>query len=142
MRSTLAAVVVVAALTLGGGATASAAPTKITAGSSRFGTMLWGPHRQAIYVFELDTKNRSRCSGECAAAWPPVYTSGTPVAGRGVRGSLLGVMRRPDGRRQVTYRGRPLYYYAHEGAGEVRCHNVSLNGGDWWVIGPNGHRRP
>ena len=71
------------------------------------------------------TPNRSRCYGECAAAWPPVYTSGAPVAGSGVRQSLLGVTRHRDGRRQVTYRGRPLYYYAHEDAGEVRCHNVS-----------------
>ncbi len=134
--------VVAVAWTLGGGATASAAPTKVTAGSSKFGTMLWGPRRQAIYVFERDGKNRSRCYGDCAAAWPPVYTTGTPVAGRGVRKSLLGVTRRRDGRRQVTYRGRPLYYYAHEGGGEVRCHNVFLNGGNWWVIGSDGRRRP
>ena len=142
MRATLALVVAAAVWTLGGGATASAAGTKVTAASSKFGTMLWGPGRQAIYVFQRDGRNRSACYGACAAAWPPVYTSGTPVAGRGVRRSLLGVTRRRDGRRQVTYRGRPLYYYAHEGAGEVRCHNVFLNGGNWWVLGPDGRRRP
>ena len=142
MRLMLAVVLVVVAWTVGGGATAFAAGTKITAASSRFGTMIWGPQRQAIYVFERDGRNRSRCYGECAEAWPPVYTSGSPVAGRGVRSSLLGTMRRRDGRRQVTYRGRPLYYYAHEESGEVRCHNVFLNGGDWWVIGTDGRRRP
>ena len=63
------------------------------------------------------------------------------MAGRGVRRSVLGTTRRRDGRRQLTYRGRPLYYYAHENAGEVRCHNVSLNGGLWWVVGPDGRRR-
>ena len=63
-------------------------------------------------------------------------------AGKGARASLLGTIRRRDGRLQVTYRGRPLYYYAHEGAGEVRCHNVDLNGGLWWVIGADGKRRP
>jgi len=122
-------------------APAQAAGTRITAAGSVFGTMIWGPKRQAIYVFERDHRNRSRCYGECAKAWPPVYTSGTPVAGSGVRASLLGTTRRRDGRRQVTYRGRPLYYYAHEGAGQVRCHNVDLNGGLWWVIGPDGRRR-
>ena len=142
VRSTLAVMVAAAAWTLGGGAQASAAGTKISASSSRFGTMIWGPQRQAIYVFERDGRNRSRCYGACAAAWPPVYTSGAPVAGSGARRSLLGTTRRRDGRRQVTYRGRPLYYYAHEGAGEVRCHNVFLNGGLWWVIGPDGRRRP
>ena len=38
----------------------------------------------------------------------------------------------------MTYGGRPLYYYAHEAPGEVRCHNVDLNGGFWWVVGRDG----
>jgi predicted lipoprotein with Yx(FWY)xxD motif len=65
-------------------------------------------------------------------------------AGGGERSARVAARhtRRRDGRRQVTYRGRPLYYYAHEGAGQVRCHNVDLNGGLWWVIGPDGRRRP
>lgn len=116
--------------------------TKITVRGSEFGRMLWGPERQAIYVFENDVARRSRCYGACARAWPPVLTRGRPVAGRGVRERLLGTTRRRNGRRQVTYAGRPLYYYAHEGRGEVLCHDVFLNGGYWWVVGPDGRRRP
>jgi predicted lipoprotein with Yx(FWY)xxD motif len=116
--------------------------TRIAARESEFGTMLWGPKRRAIYIFERDGRGRSRCSGECAEAWPPVYTDGAPVAGRGVRKALLGTARRRNGRRQVTYAGQPLYYYAHEGPGEVLCHNVDLNGGLWWVVGPDGEPRP
>jgi len=51
-------------------------------------------------------------------------------------------VKRRDGRLQVTYAGKPLYFYAHEAPGEVRCHNVNLNGGLWWVVGPDGKRRP
>ena len=131
-----------AAVLLGIAGPAVAAGTRITVSGSEFGPMVWGPKRQAIYVFQRDAFKRTRCSGECAKAWPPVFTTGKPVAGEGARQSLLGTIRRADGRRQVTYRGRPLYYYAHEGAGEVRCHNVNLNGGLWWVIGANGKRRP
>jgi predicted lipoprotein with Yx(FWY)xxD motif len=134
-----ALLILIATLTIA--APAEAAGTKITAASSQFGTMLWGPNRQAIYVFEKDGRNKTNCRDECAKAWPPVYTSGKPVAGKGVRSSLLGSIRRGS-RRQVTYRGRPLYSYAHESAGEVRCHNVFLNGGNWWVIGADGRRRP
>src|SRR3954468_13001200 len=130
-----ALLILIAALAIA--APAEAAGTKISAAKSDYGTMLWGPKRQAIYVFENDRRNRTNCRDECAKAWPPVHTSGTPVAGKGVKSSLLGSIRR-GGRRQVTYRGRPLYFYAHEGAGQVRCHNVFLNGGDWWVIGPDG----
>ena len=82
------------------------------------------------------------CYGECAEAWPPVYTDGDPQAGTGVEESLMGTVRRRDGRLQVTYAGKPLYLYAHEAPGEVRCHNVNLNGGLWWVVGPDGKRRP
>ena len=42
----------------------------------------------------------------------------------------------------MTYAGRPLYYYVHEGPGEVLCHNVNLNGGLWRVVGPNGSAGP
>jgi len=115
--------------------------TRITLGDSEFGSMLFGSNRQAIYIFENDRKGETVCYGECAAAWPPVFTKGKPRAGEGVRASLLGTVRRRNGRRQVTYAGRPLYFYSHEGPGEVRCHNVNLNGGFWWVVGPNGRRR-
>jgi predicted lipoprotein with Yx(FWY)xxD motif len=104
--------------------------------------MLFNSKRQAIYIFENDRENRTVCYDECAEAWPPVFTDGDPVAGKGVDAALLGTIERRDGKSQVTYAGQPLYYYAHEGPGEVRCHNVDLNGGLWWVVGPDGKRRP
>jgi predicted lipoprotein with Yx(FWY)xxD motif len=116
--------------------------TKIVLRRSEFGTMLFDRRKQAIYIFQRDARNRTRCYGECAEAWPPVHTKGRPRAGKGVRASLLGTITRRDGRRQVTYAGQPLYYYAHERPGQVLCHNVDLNGGLWWVVGPDGRRRP
>jgi predicted lipoprotein with Yx(FWY)xxD motif len=122
-------------------AAANAKGTEIVLAGSDFGSMLYDSRKQAIYIFELDEKGESACYGECAAAWPPVYTKGKPVAGRGVDASLLGTVKRRDGRRQVTYAGQPLYFYAHEEPGQVLCHNVDLNGGLWWVVGPDGKRR-
>ena len=122
--------------------TTSRSGTRIVAGESQFGRMLFDARKQAIYIFERDSNRQTVCYGECAEAWPPVYTTGEPVAGSGVRSSLLGTIERRDGRMQATYAGKPLYYYAHEQPGEVRCHNVTLNGGLWWVVGPDGRRRP
>ncbi len=116
--------------------------TTITVGDSEFGSMLFDSRKQAIYVFEGDPKGETVCYGDCAEAWPPVLTKGEPRAGEGVRESLLGTVKRRDGKLQVTYAGKPLYFYDHEGPGEVRCHNVNLNGGLWWVVGPDGRRRP
>ena len=121
---------------------AAARGTRIVVRGSQFGRMLFNGRRQAIYIFQRDGRRKTNCYGECAEAWPPVYTQGHPRAGAGVRKSLLGTITRRDGRRQVTYAGQPLYYYAHEGPGQVLCHNVNLNGGLWWVVGPDGRRRP
>ncbi|HEY7454126.1 MAG TPA: hypothetical protein VH683_06140 [Thermoleophilaceae bacterium] len=115
--------------------------TTIVVGDSEFGTMLFDSKKQAIYIFENDRAGRSNCYDDCAEAWPPVLTRGKPEAGRGADASLLGTAKRRDGSLQVTYAGKPLYFYAHEGPGEVRCHNVNLNGGFWWVVGPEGERR-
>ena len=116
--------------------------TKIVLRPSEFGRMLFNAKRQAIYIFDNDSQRRSNCYGDCAEAWPPVFTTGAPVAGKGVREKLLGTTKRRDGRKQVTYAGKPLYYYVNEGPGEVLCHDVFLNGGYWWVVGRNGNRRP
>jgi predicted lipoprotein with Yx(FWY)xxD motif len=118
------------------------AGTAITVGDSEFGEMLFDANKQAIYIFENDPKGESVCYDECAEAWPPVFTEGEPKAGDGVNAELLGTVERRDGKQQVTYNGKPLYFYAHEAPGEVRCHNVDLNGGLWWVVGPDGERRP
>ena len=115
--------------------------TTVTVGDSEFGEMLFDARKQAIYIFENDPKGKTVCYGDCAEAWPPVFTAGRPKAGTGVRASLLGTVKRRDGRLQVTYAGKALYFYAHEKPGEVRCHNIDLNGGLWWVVGPDGKRR-
>ena len=125
-----------------GAAMAAATGTTIAVADSEFGPMLFDSKKQAIYIFENDSEGKTVCYGECAEAWPPVFTDGEPKAGEGVKQSLLGTVKRRDGKLQVTYAGKPLYFYAHEGPGEVRCHNVDLNGGLWWVVGPDGRRRP
>jgi predicted lipoprotein with Yx(FWY)xxD motif len=116
--------------------------TTITLRDSQFGPMLFDSNRQAIYVFEQDGRNKTVCYGECAAEWPPVFTDAPPQAAKGVDASLLGTIKRRDGRKQVTYGGKPLYFYAHEDPGVVLCHNVNLNGGLWWAVGADGKPRP
>ncbi len=106
---------------------------------SRYGTVLFDANGQVVYVFENDLRNQSNCtSEECVKAWPPVLTRKSPSAGEGVTARLLGTIRRGDGRLQVTYNGRPLYFYEHEAPGEIKCHNVDLHGGLWWVVTPRG----
>lgn len=114
--------------------------TIITTGDSEFGSILFDDRGQAIYIWELEDSTTAECYGDCAEAWPPVLTDGAPIASGSVNSELLGTTERTDGTTQVTYNGHPLYYYAHEKAGEVKCHNVSTHGGLWWVIQSSGVR--
>lgn len=114
--------------------------TIIKSGDSEFGSILFDDRGQAIYIWELEESTKAECYGDCAEAWPPVLTDGAPIASASVNSELLGTTERTDGTTQVTYNGHPLYYYAHEEAGEVKCHNVSTHGGLWWVIQPSGVR--
>jgi predicted lipoprotein with Yx(FWY)xxD motif len=116
--------------------------TVVTTAPSDYGTMLFDESRQAIYLFDKETSQRPRCYGPCAEAWPPVLTKGEPRAARRTKQRLLGTTERRDGSLQVTYAGHPLYFYAHEGKGEVLCHDVEEYGGVWLVVQPDGDAAP
>lgn len=116
--------------------------TRIIVDDSPFGPMLYDATGQAIYLFDVETTAEPRCYDACAEAWPPVFTEGDPVAGKGTKQSLLGTTKRKDGRLQVTYNDHPLYFYVNEGKYEVLCHDIFLNGGKWYVVQPDGNRAP
>lgn len=116
----------------------AAAGLPVTSGDSDYGPMLFDDGGQAIYLFDKEVGGRPDCYGDCAVAWPPVLTTGIPQATGSVRPELLGTVSRDDGSTQVTYAGHPLYFYAHEGPGQVLCHDVVGFGGTWLVVTPEG----
>jgi len=140
-RSRRLVVVILAASALGV-ALASQVATAAGAGSavpvikmptSQFGNVLATRGKQALYYWNVEKKDyKVRCTGACARAWPPLYVrsrAAVPARIAGIKGKF-GVIRRPDGRLQVTHNRLPIYTYAHEGPREVRCNNV--NG--WFVV--------
>jgi predicted lipoprotein with Yx(FWY)xxD motif len=124
-----------AALVLAG--TAAAATAKAPAIKYRddqFGPILATPKKQALYYWNVEKRagGKVRCTGACAKAWPPLVVrsrSTVPRRVAGIRGAF-GVVGRRDGRLQVTFRGLPVYTYAHEGPTQVLCDDV--NG--WFVV--------
>ncbi|HEX2995860.1 MAG TPA: hypothetical protein VHP14_13625, partial [Anaerolineales bacterium] len=72
-----------------------------------YGQALVDGNGNALYVFTDDTQNAttSACTGDCAAAWPPLASQGSPQAGTGVDATLLSTVTRDDGTLQVTYNG-------------------------------------
>jgi predicted lipoprotein with Yx(FWY)xxD motif len=107
--------------------------------NTRFGRILFDGRDRVLYGFTRDKRGgKSTCYGACAAAWPVYFSKGRVKAMSGVRQSMIGTVRRRNGRLQVTYNGWPLYYYAHEGPRQVKCQNVDSFGGLWLVVRPNG----
>ena len=126
-----------AATTTESEAPAAAPGTTIKTGDSQYGQVLFDGDDRAIYYFDKEKGSTSECYGACAEAWPPVLTKGEPEAGGGAQAGMLGTTERDDGTTQVTYNGRPLYYY-DEPPGQVTCHNVDEFGGLWLAVQPNG----
>jgi predicted lipoprotein with Yx(FWY)xxD motif len=138
---TLTTVLAVAAVSAGAGQASPQAKTTITAAKSRYGTILFDGKGRVLYGFTRDTRGgKSQCYGSCAAAWPVYYKpGGTLKAGKGVKQKLLGTVKRKNGRLQITYNGRPLYYYVSDvRPGQITCQNVSEYGGLWLVVSPTG----
>ncbi len=132
------AALLLAALALAPSGSSSTGAT-LTAHASRFGTVLFDGRGYVLYAFTRDPRGRSACYGACAKAWPVYFSRGTLRAGRGVKRALIGTRRRRDGRRQVTYAGRPLYYYVGDRRpGQILCQNVPEFGGTWLVVRPSG----
>jgi predicted lipoprotein with Yx(FWY)xxD motif len=124
-----------ATLAFGGGA----ASPSVTVRSSDYGRILFDGRGKALYAFTRDGRGRSRCSGACATAWPPFVVSRKPRAAAGVKGLLIGTIKRSDGKLQVTYGKRPLYFYVGDRKpGQVLCQNVKEFGGLWLVVRPGG----
>ena len=128
---------VAASLALAGNAAAGSA--RVDGAKSPLGRILVDGKGITLYDFVKDKRTTSVCYGACAALWPPLITKGKPVAGRGVRASLLGTTKRKDGKLEVTYGGHPLYYFVTDRKpGQTTGQGVNQFGGPWWVISPAG----
>jgi predicted lipoprotein with Yx(FWY)xxD motif len=113
----VAALVVVAALGVAGASALSG-----SGGSSRQPTVKTGkvlgkqvlttPKGLTLYSLSAETNGRFICtSASCLSLWKPL------VVARGVKptGALkLGIVRRPDGKLQVKYNGKPLYSFVQD----------------------------
>jgi predicted lipoprotein with Yx(FWY)xxD motif len=128
---------IAATLALAGDATTTGA--RVAVAKSPFGRILVDSKGITLYDFVKDQGKTSACYGACAALWPPLITKGKPIAGAGVRASLLGTTKRKDGKLEVTYKGHPLYYFVTDTKpGQTTGQGVNQFGGPWWVLSPAG----
>lgn len=133
MRSFVLTALAIAALA-GSTATAATRAPVIKLRDDRFGNILATRGHKALYYWNVEKRagGKIRCTGACAKAWPPLIVRSAAAVPRRLPGIVgtFGVIRRPDGRLQVTFRGLAIYTYAHEGPDQVLCNNVD----GWFVI--------
>ena len=123
----------------GSGTSSTAASTGLKVAKTSLGEVVVTSTGMTAYVFDKDTQGTkaSACTGACAGLWPPILATGDAAEAAGIAGTL-GTIPTPDGKKQVTLDGWPLYTYSGDAAaGDVNGQGV---GGIWWVLSPAGER--
>jgi len=143
--SALAAAAALAPLTAaaqgsGTQAVAAGAPT-VELEQTSLGKILVDGAGQALFLFTRDRHGRDSCAKVpgCLETWPALTTTHRPVAGPGLRSSLLGTIKLHGHVRQVTYAGHPLYTYSLGFAGKF-TYNIGSQeyGGTWEAVNAAG----
>ncbi|HTX30756.1 MAG TPA: hypothetical protein VMD09_05190 [Solirubrobacteraceae bacterium] len=141
-------VVLTLVTTCGLGAWAAVAPagartsaTKLQLRKTSVGTILVNSRGYTVYAYSKDSRNRDNCqkSSTCIRVWPPVTTSGSAIAGPGVKASLIGTIKTKNGAKQLTYAGHPLYtYIADTHPAQTSNINIFVQGGRWPALNASG----
>lgn len=108
MRLMISALVVISAAVLGA-AGAFAQPPGVT---ERDGAWV-APDGKPLYTFAKDMAGASACIDRCATAWPPLLAPQGAATDKDWT-----TIARPEGTRQWAYKGKPVYTYARDAAGE------------------------
>ena len=132
----------------GGSASAQAAAPKRAHGKPatigvannlKLGEILVDSQGRTLYLFQKDSGTTSSCNGACAAAWPPLRSSGNPVVLGAANASLVGTIARSDGKPQATYNGHPLYRFVMDTkSGDTNGEGLTAFGGTWFAVSPAG----
>jgi len=82
--------------------------------SSTLGSYLVDKSNRTLYFFSYDPNGQDSCTGGCQAYWP-IFNVDNLTAdklGSGLDISDFGSVTSVSGKKQVTYKGWPLYYFA------------------------------
>jgi predicted lipoprotein with Yx(FWY)xxD motif len=107
-------------------------------------TIVVDAHGRSVYALSPETVHHLLCKPRaCFEFWPPVTVRSRAVklqAGRGVQGHLA-LLRRSDGKLQVTLSGIPLYRFAGDSAkGQANGEGIKSFGGTWHAVSAKGSR--
>jgi predicted lipoprotein with Yx(FWY)xxD motif len=114
---------------------ASAGVVRLASNATVGSTVLVSPQGKTLYALSVEKGGKFFCtSSACVSAWPPVSASDTST---GVSG--LETVTRPDGTKQLAYKGQPLYTFSGDkAAGEAKGQGIPEDGGTWSAVTASG----
>ena len=131
-RAVLYAMCAVLSLVFAGAASADHHAIKLSE-KDGVGKFLTDAKGMTLYIFKKDSPGKSACAGPCVEKWPLYFREKVAVPD-GVMAGDFGTITREDGKRQTTYKGWPLYYFAGDKApGDVLGQGI---GNVWFVANP------
>ena len=114
---------------------------QLTAKDSPLGKIVVDQDGRTLYRFDKDSPQppTTTCTGGCQTTWPPeIIQPGGKVYADGVDKSVVGTVTRPDGTKQLTIAGWPLYRFSGDhAAGDTKGQGVN---GTWFAIAPDGKK--
>jgi predicted lipoprotein with Yx(FWY)xxD motif len=108
----VAAIAATGALALTGGSSSSSTTSVVKSGHALGKSVLVTRRGLTLYSLSAERNGRFICTDStCMSVWKALVVSrGTKPAGA----AKLATVRRPDGRTQVTYKGKPLYTFVKD----------------------------
>lgn len=134
-----------AASTATAGAAKPAPKPTVSIANTEVGPLLVNSSSDTVYMWVKDKPNKDKCIKikKCEKDWPAVTTPTKPVAGPGVKKSLLGSIPYKGPHKgtlyEVTYKGQPLHTYRFD-TGKRSVINIGNRqfGGAWYALNAKG----
>jgi predicted lipoprotein with Yx(FWY)xxD motif len=89
------------------------------------GRVLVAASGKALYSSDVEADGKVRCTGGCTSFWEPLTIGSSAPPTAPASAGMLGLIRRPDGAKQVALDGKPLYTFAEDPPDEVTGNGFS-----------------
>lgn len=104
--------------------------------SPTLGSYLTDKDGKTLYFFSNDADGKNNCTGGCVGAWP-VFSGEAPTQAnldKGLAAADFGTITTADGKKQITYKGWPLYYFSPKNVAEPANTITGDGAGNVWYV--------
>ncbi len=102
--------------------------------NSKLGNYLVDANGMTLYYLDHESTSTIKCNGMCLSFWPAFDVTNIVVPS-GLNLSNFQIFKRPDGSEQVSYEGKPLYYFIRDShRGDITGNDLKDPFGIWYAV--------